>query len=752
MKPIILSILLILFILPLTGEDLSYMVGAFDPPMWHGVVMVKGSDVFAFRFIIHQGDQKADGYDTFYLAERVGPITKDGGYSEVAFNTTLPFGKKGETPILEKKAGNDMLLVIRYARTANGIIGTLAIPDDIQIEIIFYHPWHQGPNYQCKDNIIAASGKHSFVFTTDHITSHELKEGQLSCMVAGGVRQLPFYAGFEAPGPNTLSHIPTQLAQLREKELAAQPYVEGEWRGLLGAISHNLLWMRLYQPDNKRPYLPAGRRWIFPGPDGKRDLWTVFEWDAFFNALETVLFDPALARSEIKVVLDSQYPWGNIPNWRSANNGSPDRSQPPVGTLAVMKCYLWTQDRSILTNAYEGLKRWHRFWKNPGINGTPRRDGNRDGLLEWGSDRDKVAKNAPPWEVKATGRQRAAWESGQDDLPNFDNIPFAEAEGTLKMNCLDLNALYALDAQLLARMAKILNKRKDFVTFHREYKKMKRLINRNMWKGDFYYDRLWDGRFSTHKAASNFYPLLAGIPEPEQAEKMVRTLKNPTEFWGEYIIPTISRDNPAYKDQQYWRGTIWPPTNYLVYQGLKRYGMDELAASFARKSARLFLNSWQKYALCRENYNSMTGAGGGQRYQSWGPLFALILVEDFIDISPFDGLRVGNLAASAKSTFHNLPWGSDRITLLADKNKMQLRISGKPVVEARGRGVLRNLDITKISISFTAHVTSEEMSIYPRLFGRSKFIIIPANTKMEKHPRYIRLTKGTHPVLLRRQR
>jgi glycogen debranching enzyme len=523
--------------------------------------MVRGDDVFAFRFAIHKGDQKADGYDTFYLVERVGPITAGGKYSEVAFNTALPFGKKGDTPIGEKNAGSDKLFSIRYARTDNGIIGSLAVPPGIKIKIIFYHPWKRDSQYQFNDDMVITAGNHSFFFKAHHMTQQGIKENQLSCTFTTGIRDIPFYAGFDPPNADTLAAIPAQLTQLRKKELSAQPYVEGEWQGLLQSISHNLLWMRLYQPDHKRLYLPAGRRWIFPGPDGERDRWTLFEWDAFFNALQAVFFDPALARSEIRAVMACQYPWGNIPNWRSANSGSPDRSQPPVGTLAVMKCYLWTQDKSILSHAYDGLKQWHRFWKDPGINGTPRRDGNRDGLLEWGSDRDRVAKNVPPWEVKATGRQRAAWESGQDDLPNFDNIPFAEAEGTLKMNCLDLNALYTLDAQLLAHMAKILNKRKDFITFHREYKKMKRLINRQMWKGDFYYDRLWDGTYSTHKASSNFYPLLAGIPNPEQARKMARTLKQRQVFWGDYIIPTISRDNPAYKDQQYWRGTIWPPNN-----------------------------------------------------------------------------------------------------------------------------------------------------------------------------------------------
>jgi len=98
---------------------------------------------------------------------------------------------------------------------------------------------------------------------------------------------------------------------------------------------------------------------------------------------------------------------------------------------------------------------------------------------------------------------------------------------------------------------------------------------------------------------------------------MLRHLLNPDEYWGEFVIPTISRDDPAFADQQYWRGTIWPPTNYLVYQGLKAYGLDMVAADSASKSTALFLRIWKNYQLCPENFDSRTGEAGGQRYQSW---------------------------------------------------------------------------------------------------------------------------------------
>ena len=79
---------------------------------------------------------------------------------------------------------------------------------------------------------------------------------------------------------------------------------------------------------------------------------------------------------------------------------------------------------------------------------------------------------------------------------------------------------------------------------------MKELINTFLWnpREGFYFDRHWDGRFSTHKAASNFYPLLARIPDETRAQLMLRRLRDPKEFWGEYVLPSISRDDPAFND------------------------------------------------------------------------------------------------------------------------------------------------------------------------------------------------------------
>jgi hypothetical protein len=721
---------LILFLIPyLLSADVRF--GAFDPPHWNGMVVIKNNIPFAFRFVIHKGNDKADGYDTFHIVEKPGPFAPDGSYAEVSFNPSLPLHEGHDTPILKKNTPSSKLVGLRCAKFQNGLVGQVSIPRDIRLETLFYNPWEPGADYRKESGAI--TGKRDgltfrFIPVDSTLEKLEKKDNTLRGMVEKQVRVFSFYAGFAAP-TLTSAKIEKILRKNLKEYTARRPGVTGEWAGLIASITDNLAWMKLYQPDKKRIYLPAGRRWIFPKPDGFRDIWTIFEWDAFFNALEAVVEDNELAEMEIEAVLDTQYANGNIPNWRSAHGGTPDRAQPPVGAFAVLKTYYRRGNISILKKSYDRLKKFHGFWKSPGVNGNPRRDGNCDGLLEWGSDSDLLFAGMPKWEKGASGRQRAAWESGEDDLPNFDNVPFDEEKGTLKMNCIDLSALYALDTEMMKEMASILGKKEDAEKYKTEYEEIKAKINERLWKEDFYYDRYWDGSFSTHKAASNFHPLIAGVPGEAQVKKLLGHLLSEAEFWGAYVIPTISRDNPAFKDQQYWRGTIWPPTNYLVYQGLKRYRLDTVAAEFAVKSASLFLKSWQTYGLCRENYNSVTGEGGGQRYQSWGPLFALILLEDFIDVSPFEGFRVGNLAASGKNIIKNIDIRGDTYTLEVDSQSLVLFKNQIKIFEFKGRGVLRHIEISEEVVKFEAHVVSESLDFKASIFKKKESINIPQGIK-----------------------
>ena len=448
-----------------------------------------------------------------------------------------------------------------------------------------------------------------------------------------------------------------------------RPSVPGAAAGLVESITDNLMWMVLLQPGTGRLYTPAGRRWIFPRPKGGRsredrqaaaaaetatvstalatsaipgppvprspdpdpdpDDWTVFGWDTFFNALLLAAVSGELAWSTLLAGIESRYPNGNIPNWRSRHGGTPDRSQPPIGSFAALKLYRLHPDPTALAGAYRGLLEWCDWWVAD-KDGRPRREGLTPGLLAWGSDTDLVPGpgRVPPWEEGAGGHQRAAWESGQDDLPLWDEAEWDPERQILAMSAVDLGSYRALDLECLARIARILGDDATARRLDRDYCRLVATINRVLWSepAGLYLDELPSGP-SPRAAASNFLPLIAGVPSPRRARRMIETLRDPARFGGDHMLPTIPRDDPAFEDQQYWRGSIWPPMNYLVLQGLRRYGFDDLARDLAWKGARMFLADHRRTGMCRENFDARTGEGCGQRFQSWAPLFALGAME-----------------------------------------------------------------------------------------------------------------------------
>ena len=55
----------------------------------------------------------------------------------------------------------------------------------------------------------------------------------------------------------------------------------------------------------------------------------------------------------------------------------------------------------------------------------------------------------------------------------------------------------------------------------------------------------------------------------------------------------------------------------------------------------MFLADRRRTGFCRENFDARSGRGRGHRFQSWGPLFALGAIEEFVDACPWRGLRIG---------------------------------------------------------------------------------------------------------------
>jgi hypothetical protein len=195
--------------------------------------------------------------------------------------------------------------------------------------------------------------------------------------------------------------------------------------------------------------------------------------------------------------------------------------------------------------------------------------------------------------------------------------------------------------------------------------------------------------------------MLAGIATPEQAKRMVQEhLVNPREFWGQYVIPTVSRSDPAFQDQYYWRGDIWGPTNYLVYEGLDRYGYDEVALQFAEKSYQLFMDDWNAHQHTDEQYYAWGGSAGGDIHYTWGALLCLIPMEQFINENPWDGLRFGALRPPGKGTLLNAVWDDHRYDIEIGPQLTSVSRDGELRFSADAGVVVRDYKPEANSLSF----------------------------------------------------
>jgi hypothetical protein len=312
-----------------------------------------------------------------------------------------------------------------------------------------------------------------------------------------------------------------------------------------------------------------------------------------------------------------------------------------------LKTQVANPDRPWLTKVYRQLKRWHRFWPT-------HRDGNGNGLLGWGSNREPYYEYLQLCTDNVDIRhsaQAAKWESGLDNSPMFDDVPFNEQTNTLELDDIALSSYYAMDAEALAAIAACVGKEREAARYRREYEVMQRRINELLWDEErgIYCNRHWDDRLSDRWSPTSFFPLIAGVAPREHAERMVQDhLLNEREFWGQYVIPSIARSDPAYRDNDYWRGRIWGPFNFLVAEGLRRYRFDDVAAELARKGLDMFMRNWRADGGIYENYNAETGAGGdvwnAARLYHWGGLLALIAIQELVDVEPNGFLRIGSVA------------------------------------------------------------------------------------------------------------
>jgi putative isomerase len=396
----------------------------------------------------------------------------------------------------------------------------------------------------------------------------------------------------------------------------------------LAAVRDVIAWNTVWDPVNERAYTALSRNWGAQKFGG----WGVWLDDLFFHALMASAIDAQIARDNLEAALSNATPYGNLACLITGRDAWVDRSQPPIGSYVAVMLHLRLGDENLLRRAYAVLVANHGWW-------LARRDGNGDGLYEYGSS--DVGSG-----LYVGTKLAAKDESFMDNSPVHDEAVFDPRARTLDSADVGLNSLIALDAEMLARIAERIGEAEAARRHAATAEALKARIAERLWDDErqCFANRLWSGKFVRSIAPTSFFPLLAGAARPEQARAMVRLLNDPAKFGGAWLLPSVTRDDPAFHDNVYWRGRIWPPLNFLVWAGLRRYRFDAEAARLAENGWRLFQRAWAS-RKCPENFNAVTGDAFDQpdtdSFYGWGALMPFIALAEEIGLSPWDGSTMG---------------------------------------------------------------------------------------------------------------
>lgn len=291
----------------------------------------------------------------------------------------------------------------------------------------------------------------------------------------------------------------------------------------------------------------------------------------------------------------------------------------------------------------------------------------------------------------------SGWGCGMDNSPRFDMSRVACPEdwrvGTFHhsfMSWIDANAQAIMSCKYLLKMAKELDIEDGVEELEKEVEFLTKFVNDNMWSEEdkYYYDLKADGSLLKAKTIASYWVLLADIIPEDRLEGFVAHLENEKEFKRPHRVPTLSADHQNYAERgDYWNGSIWAPTNYMVLRGLTENGEHELAHEIAVNHYENMLKVYKDTGTFWENYApeyAERGQTSRGDFVGWAGIIPItVFIEYVLGIQIMAEKkeivwRINNLE---KHGFNRLPIGRDLyVDLLCEERKS---LSDKPVVTVK---------------------------------------------------------------------
>lgn len=352
------------------------------------------------------------------------------------------------------------------------------------------------------------------------------------------------------------------------------------------------------------PMPPLKNYWIYPGGPWYRGQWI---WDSMFvvDILSILPGKEKLIRDIFQNYWDFQDRWNKkMPEYAHdmitvaiKTDPQPVRqfSQIPILAWGVERVYSRNGDKELLKQCLPRLEKFHEwYWRE--------RDVTNIGLCSVGA---------------YTGRiQHARWETFDYEC-NMDDLKLTvhptrkgPSEGAWYGDTLVTgNTSYLIMGEKsLMRLAEIVGDEKMAERRKARIDKAVKAMRKYMWDdkaGTF----LSIKRDTLEKipvaTIGSWIPLTAGVPTKEMAKRMAETLASDA-FQTPLPVPTVDRTDKRFRPKGFWRGDVWPSTNYQIARGLFDYGHKKLAADIADKTVANAIKNG-----INEHYDSMTGKGIG---------------------------------------------------------------------------------------------------------------------------------------------
>jgi putative isomerase len=354
------------------------------------------------------------------------------------------------------------------------------------------------------------------------------------------------------------------------------------------------------------PTPPLKHTWIVPGGPYYKGQWM---WDTMFvvDLLSLLPARKQIIRDVFRNYWDFQDRWNeDAPEYardmitvaiKTEPQAVRQFSQIPILAWGVERVYRRNGDRTLLTQCLGRIERFYDwYWRE--------RDLHDNGLITLGAYTGK--------------RQHAKWETF-DYACNLDGLRMTvhptrrgPEEGPWYGDiCVPGNTAYLiLGERSLARLAEIAGDHAMAARRGRRVAKGVQGMRRHMWDeeaGTFLSVRRDTLEKIPVATIGSWIPLVAGVPTEAMAGRMAEVLASPA-WMTPLPVPTVDRTDPRWKSNAFWRGDVWPPTNYQIASGLAAYGHTDLAARIADTTVANAMTHG-----ISEHYDSVSGKALGVR-------------------------------------------------------------------------------------------------------------------------------------------